>query len=77
MNPDTRKIRQYLKQCTRKEYEDLIYASKLTPREEEALQCVILEGKSILEAGDILKCSGRTVSKTINDAYKKILKSTI
>lgn len=77
MNPDTKKIRQYLKECNRKEYEDLIYASKLTPMETAVLENCILDGKTLIETGDVLKCSGRTVSKFINQAYRKILKSTI
>ena len=77
MNPDTKKIRQYLKECNRKDYEELIYASKLTPMETAVLKNCILDGKTLIEAGDVLKCSGRTVSKFINQAYRKILKSTI
>lgn len=72
MNFQNKEVRKLLKGCSRKEYETLTYESKLTPTETAALNCVILEDKSLLETGDILKVSGRTVSKIINQAYAKI-----
>ena len=72
MNFQNKEVRKLLKECSRKEYETLTYESKLTPTETTALNCVILEDKSLLETGDILKVSGRTVSKIINQAYAKI-----
>ena len=72
MNFQNKEVRKLLKGCSRKEYETLTYESKLTPTETTALNCVILEDKSLLETGDILKVSGRTVSKIINQAYAKI-----
>lgn len=72
MNEETRKIRQHLKMCPRKEYERLVYESKLTPLEERILQYTILEGKSNDETADNIKCSARTVSKFVNQAYLKI-----
>lgn len=77
MDIQNRKIRQYLKKCPRKEYENLVYESKLTPNQAAALNCIILEDKSLLETGDVLNCSGRTVSKLINQAYAKIRCLTI
>lgn len=72
MNPDTMKVRKYLKECSRKEYEQVIYDSKLTPVEKTVLQYCILEGKTNEETGEILRCASRTVSKIINQAYAKI-----
>lgn len=72
MNFQNKEIRKCLKQCSRKEYETLVYESKLTPNEVTALNCIILDDKTLIEAGDVLKCSGRTVSKIINQAYAKI-----
>lgn len=73
MHEETRRIRQHLKMCPRREFEQLLYESKLTPIEENALKLCILEGKTNDEAADNLKCSARTVSKFINQAYHKIL----
>lgn len=74
MNIQNRQIRQYLKQCPRKEYESLVYESKLTPTEAAALNLFIVEDRSLMDVGDVLKCSARTVSKIINHAYGKICK---
>jgi DNA-binding CsgD family transcriptional regulator len=76
MNKENRLIRQYLKDCSRQDYEQLVYASKLTNVQETALQLCIVDGKSLFEAADIMNCSGRTVSKFINQAYSKISKMT-
>ena len=72
MNIQNKEVRQYLKFCPRKEFDSLIYESKLTPNETAAVNYFIIEDKSLDEIGDILKCSGRTVSKLINKAYVKI-----
>lgn len=72
MHEETRRMRQYLKMCPRKEYEQLVYESKLTPIEESVLKLCILDGRSNDEAADQLKCSARTISKLINQAYLKI-----
>ena len=75
MNFQHKEIRKRLKTCSRKEYESLIYESKLTPSQEKALNCIILEDKSLIETGDILKCSSRTVSKLVTQAYAKVSRS--
>ena len=73
MNVKTRKIRQMLKECSRAEYERLIYESKLTPMQTSALNYHIVEGHTLIETADILKVSERTVSKVINAAYNQIV----
>lgn len=74
MNTVNKTIRQHLKDCPRKEFEKLVYDSKLTINQSQALTLCIADGKSLLEAAEILNCSGRTVSKFINQAYAKISK---
>lgn len=75
MKVKNKKIRQYLKICSRKEFETLVYESKLTPSEEKAIQLFILEDKPLMEIGDILNCSSRTASKIISHAYDKIVRT--
>lgn len=72
MHEGSRRIRQYLKMCSRKEYEKLVYESKLTPLEESILKMCILDGKTNDEIADSIKCSARTISKFISQAYLKI-----
>lgn len=75
MDFQNKEIRNYLKVCSRKEYESLIYESKLTPNESAAVELFILNEMPLIEIGEVLKCSGRTASKIINHAYAKMAKA--
>lgn len=64
--------RKRLKDSSRAEYENLIYAAKLTPRQEEIVNLHILRDFSICKIALSLSCSDSLVRKILSVVYEKI-----
>ena len=66
------KARQRLKDATRAEYENLIHAAKLTPRQEKIINFHILRDYSICKIALSLSCSESLVRKSLSAVYEKV-----
>ena len=64
--------RKRLKESSRAEYEKLIYAAKLTPRQEEIVNLHILRDYPICKIALSLSCSDSLVRKSLSIVYEKI-----
>ena len=66
------KARKRLKEATRTEYEHLIYAAKLTPRQEKIVNFYIVHDFSVCKIALKLSCCEATVRKELARAYDKV-----
>ena len=67
-------MRRRLKAATRKEYQDLIYAAKLTPNQVAVLKYHILQEKTVIETAMELNCCERKIANILKSAYEKLIK---
>ena len=72
MKPHRFVARNRLKQSSRDEYERLIHAAKLTPRQEEIINLHILKDYSICKIALSLSCSDSLVRKSLSTVYERI-----
>lgn len=72
LKPSRKAARARLKAATRAEYERLIYAAKLTPRQEEIINLHILRDCSVCKIALRLSCCQSLVRKELAGAYEKI-----
>lgn len=72
MKPNRKLARQRLKDSSRNEYENLIFAAKLTPRQEEIINLHILRDCSICKIALSLSCCESLIRKELAIAYDKI-----
>ena len=70
---ETRKLaRDRLKQSTQTEFERLIYAAKLTPRQEQIIKLFILKDYSVCKIALSLSYCESLIRKELAIAYDKI-----
>ena len=66
------KARKRLKESTRAGFEKLIYAAKLTPRQEKVVRFHIIHDFSVCKTALKLSCCEATVRKELARAYDKV-----
>lgn len=74
MNQKSKEARSRLKRSTRKEFENLIYESLLTPTQEKIVRLHIAEGVSISIIAMRLAISDAAVRNQLSLIYEKIAK---
>ena len=72
MKQSRKLARQRLKQSTRAEFERLIYAAKLTPRQEQVIKLFILKDYSVCKIALNLSCCECLIRNELAKAYDKI-----
>ena len=72
MNEKSKQARNYIKQCTRKEFEVALYEAKLTPLQEKIIREHILEGKSVCAIAIAEHCSEMCIKKNLQCTYNSL-----
>lgn len=72
MNPVCKTARQYIKQTTLDEYNEVVKRSKLTPTQEEILRRHIILRESIAKISFALHISERPVKQNLSQCYQAI-----
>jgi DNA-binding NarL/FixJ family response regulator len=74
MNPKSKEARKRLKEATRKEFDDLVYGSMLTPIQEEILRMHICKGMTIVSIAVEKSYSEGFVRSVLSQIYKRVSK---
>ena len=72
MKKSRKLARQRLKQSTRAGFEKLVYAAKLTPRQEQIIKLFILKDYSVCKIALSLSCCECLVRNELAKTYDKI-----
>ena len=72
MKQERKLARQRLKQSTRADFERLIYAAKLTPRQEKIIKLFILQDYSVCKIALSLSCCQSLVRHELSQSYDKV-----
>lgn len=76
MDAKCRAVRQWLRNCTRSQFEAAVYEAKLTPFDEKALRLYINDGMTRNEVGEKLGCSEETIKRSLGRVYRKLSPTT-
>lgn len=64
--------RLFLKNCSRQQYQNLIYVAKLTPQQEKIINLYILDGLSICAVADKVNLSESGVRRILSKVYDSV-----
>lgn len=74
MKKDLKMARDFLKNSTRKEFEQVIYDAKLTPIQDKVIREHILEDKSICAIALGLNCSDTCIRRALSASYQHVFR---